>query len=369
MDRSAATKVRVAVFHGAGQGLEIKQVAAPAVGNGEMLVRVICCTLCGSDLHTYQGHRAVEVPTVLGHEILGQIVTIGHGMGDRDRADRPLRVGDRVTWSVAASCGSCFYCGHDLEQKCEHLFKYGHEKTTSTRVLSGGLAEYCHLAAGTPVLRVPEGLPDDVACPANCATATVAAALRRAGGCRNELVLIQGAGMLGLTACAMARRQGANRVIVCDVDESRVAAAQPFGADVCVSVKDHDQDLADAVAEASDGRGVDVALELSGSSKAMDTGLKLLRIGGRYVWVGAVWPGPAISVEPESVVRRLLTITGVHNYGTDDLAEAIAFLGDNHRRYPFGQLVTQTFSLDNCQAAFEYAITSGAPRVAVRPWQ
>ena len=82
----------------------------------------------------------------------------------------------------------------ELPQKCEQLFKYGHERITPAHPLSGGLAEFCHLALGTPILPVPDALPDLVACPVNCATATVAAALRAAGGCRGRSVLVQGAG-------------------------------------------------------------------------------------------------------------------------------------------------------------------------------
>ena len=355
-----------AVFNAPNAPLEMRTFPLPGLGPGEVLVRVTCCTVCGSDLHTYTGRRSTPTPTILGHEILGEVAALGPGDPVRDVDARPLTVGDRVTWSIAASCGACFFCTHGIPQKCERLFKYGHQAITPEHPLSGGLAEYCHLAPGTAVVRAPADLPDAVACPANCATATVAAALRTGGDCRDEAVLVQGAGMLGLTACAMARAQGAYEVIACDVDAARLAAAERFGATRYVLADDADA-LKGAVAAATDGRGVDLALELSGAAVAMEAGLDLLRIGGRYVLVGAVFPGPAVAVSPESVIRRLLSIHGLHNYTPADLARAVAFLADNHARYPFAELVAETFPLSEANAAFQHAIQGRAHRVAVRP--
>ena len=161
-------KCRAAVFTGAGEPLELTELPVPAtLRDGEALVRVTCCTLCGSDLHSYSGDREVLTPTILGHEILGTIEAVG--------GRTPLAIGQRVTWSIAASCGECYFCRNDLPQKCERLFKYGHEQMSEEHPLSGGLATHCHLAPGTTVVEIPSGLPDEVACPANCATATVAA--------------------------------------------------------------------------------------------------------------------------------------------------------------------------------------------------
>ena len=355
-----------AVFNAANAPFEMRTFPLPELGPGEVLVRVTCCTVCGSDLHTYTGRRGTPMPTILGHEILGEVAALGPGDPVCDVDGRPLTVGDRVTWSIAASCGRCFFCTHGIPQKCERLFKYGHEAITPDHPLSGGLAEYCHLAPGTAVVRAPTDLPDAVACPANCATATVAAALRTGGGCRDEAVLVQGAGMLGLTACAMARARGAREVIACDLDTARLAAAERFGATRCVIADDADA-LKAAVDTATDGRGVDLALELSGAAAAMEAGLDLLRIGGRYVLVGAVFPGPDIAVSPESVIRRLLSIHGLHNYTPADLAKAVAFLADNHARYPFAELVAETFPLSEADAAFQHAVQGRAHRVAVRP--
>lgn len=363
MTSTRKSTARAALFHGSKVPLEFVEYPLPDLQPGEVLAKVACTTICGSDVHSYCGDRPTPVPTILGHEILGTVAALPPGAQVCDYASVPLEIGDRVTWTIAASCGKCFFCETGLSQKCESLFKYGHEPITEAHPLSGGLAEYCHLAAGTTLFRVPDELPDTVACPANCATATVAAGLRYAGDCAGRTILIQGAGMLGLTAAAMARYYGATGVIVCDIDAPRLERARQFGA----TLGAQPADLKAAVDSATAGRGVDIALELSGAVPAMQQGLEMLRIGGRHIWIGAVSPTPVVSVTPERIVRNLLTVQGVHNYTPPDLAKALEFLVACHEKFPFAELVPETFSLDQAEAALQTAAKGGAPRVIVVP--
>jgi len=347
---------RAVVFRGPGQPLELVEVGLPEVGTGEVLVRVDFRTLCGSDLHTYRGQRAAPVPIVLGHEAIGTVIAAGKDAG--------IHEGARVTWSVAASCGSCFFCSHELPQKCEHLFKYGHEKMGDEHPLSGGLATHCHLAPGTTVVEIPSGLPDEVACPANCATATVAAALRAAGDISGAVVLILGAGMLGLTAAAMCRAGGARAVIVSEPDARRRTLAASFGATSTAGAVDSDE-LRELLAERTDGRGADLALEVSGAASAVSDSLEQIRIGGTSVLVGSVFPAPPVPFEAERIVRRNLTLRGVHNYAPVDLREAVSFLVANHEKFPFAELVRETFPLKRAEEAFRYALDESPPRVGI----
>lgn len=347
------------IFHGPGQPLMPISSEIPPLHPGEMLVRVRCCTLCGSDLHTYTGRRTVPVPTVLGHEILGDIVDLGAA------SDSSWRLGERITWTVTACCGQCFYCRERLPQKCEHLFKYGHESIQDRHPFMGGLAEYCILAPGTTMVRVPADLPDAVACPANCATATVAAALRTAGGVQGRNVLIQGAGVLGLTACALARHLGAAEVFCSDVDSGRLQRASDFGAAHLLEA--HNPELAQTIKAQTAGRGVDVAVELSGTPDAVAAGFDLIRIGGCYILVGSVFPTPSVPLFPEQVVRRMLTIRGVHNYMAQDLQTAVDFLQATRQQYPWESLIGGEFSLTQAEEAFRAALAQPGRRVLVRP--
>lgn len=356
---------RTMVFHESGRSLELVRNPLPSLEEGEVLVQITCCTLCGSDIHTYEGRRSTPCPTVLGHEIIGRVAELPSGGTVCDHEGTPLAVGDRITWSVAASCGGCFFCNDGLPQKCERLFKYGHQRISERHPLSGGLADYCHLAPGTAIFRVPSELSDAVACPANCATATVAAAMRYAGPCAGRAVLVQGAGMLGLTTAAMAASAGASEIIVCDKLAQRVQLAESFGATRTVCVKD-DGPLRAIVDQVTSGRGVDIAIDVSGAPAAIEEGIELLRIGGRYVLVGAVCPTRPVSISAERVVRNVLCIQGVHNYVPEDLRTALRFLQREHCRFPFAGLVADTFSLEDANEAFRHASRSGVLRVAIR---
>jgi len=351
------------VFDAPGEPLRCERLPLRPPAAAEVLVRVTCCTICGSDLHSYTGRRPAPTPMILGHEIVGIIEALGPIAPTIDLRCQPLRVGDRITWTLAASCGTCATCMRGLPQKCEHLLKYGHERITEAMPLSGGLAEFCMLAAGTSIIRLPDTLPDAAACPANCATATVAAALRVAGPCADQAVLIFGAGMLGLTACAMTRDAGASTVICCDVNDQRLREAARFGA---THVFRPDlPGFEDDVRKLTAGQGVDLVLEISGSAQAAEMGLKLLRLAGRAIWVGTVSPGPPVAVDPEMIVRRLLSIHGVHNYIPADLLTAIDFLSAT--RYPFADLVQAEYSLEEADAALNFSRTGAAVRVAVLP--
>jgi alcohol dehydrogenase len=353
-----------AIFHAVGQPLELRTIPIPRLEAGQILVRITATTLCGSDLHTFDGRRSAPMPTILGHEIIGRIAAFGADATRADATGQPLGENDRITWSLVASCGDCFFCRRKLPQKCERAVKYGHELLRPGRELTGGLADHCILVPGTTILKIPDALSDAIACPANCATATVAAALGAVGELRDRAILITGTGMLGLTACAMARSMGAAAVICTDVNAPRRQRAPNFGATHIPST----DELASIVKEITSGYGVDAVLELSGSPHAFEAALPLLRIGGTLVLVGAVFPTPPVPLAMEQLVRRNLRLIGVHNYGPDDLKTAVHFLEAN-RACPFESLVERWFALSSAQAAFTTALAGDVIRVGVKPDQ
>jgi len=334
-----------AVFEEPGRPLAHRSFEAPVLGAGELLVDVDLCTLCGSDLHTLRGARAAPTPSILGHEAVGHV----HAAGP----DAPAAVGERVTWSIAASCGECERCERGLEQKCTRLWKYGHEACAAPSELSGGLAQAIHLRAGTTVVPVPGHVPDEVAAPANCATATVAAALRVAEGVEGREVLVLGAGLLGLTAAAMARAAGARRVTVVDPDPARRGLAARFGAD-------------ETAAPGGDS-AADLVLELSGQPEAVEEGLARAGLGARVVLVGSVSPSRPVALDPERVVRGLVRVEGVHNYRPRDLGTAVEFLAGPGASFPFVELVGAVHPLAQVDRAVAEALTGAAVRIGVRP--
>jgi len=356
------TESVAAVFEGTAGQVALRRFSLPEPTGGEIIVRVLGCTLCGSDLHSFDGRRTVPVPTVLGHEIVGEIVAFGPAAPEVDLTGASLKVGDRVTWGVVASCGDCFYCQRDLPQKCQRAVKYGHEPLRPGRELLGGLAEHCLLVPGTAIVKLPD-LPLSVVCPASCATATIAAAIKAAGQIKQRRICVFGAGMLGLTACAMADHLGASHVVCVEPNSYRRDLARKFGATDAVEAKD----LAALTHAIGIAEGFDAVLELSGSPAAFDVAWPLIRTGGALVLAGSVFPAPPVPIALEQIVRRQLAIRGIHNYAPRHLQTAVEFLSTCHRDYPFAELVAEWVPLSDIETAFARAMDSGAIRIGVAP--
>lgn len=350
---------RAAVWDGA--DFQIARFPLPEPDAGEVLVRVRMATICGSDLHTLRGARPAPVPVVLGHEAVGEVVAAGAGA--RTRSGAAVVEGMRVTWTIGTSCGECPRCLRGLPQKCAHRRKYGHERSAPEWRLSGGFADHCHLLAGTGLVEVPPEVPDAVITPANCATATVVNAVRRAAPGADDVVVVQGCGTLGLTAVAYLRHLGVRAIAASDPDPARRRAALRFGAAVVTGPERLDA----GVRELAGDEGAAVVLELSGSEEAAAASLDLLGIGGHLVLVGSVLPAPGFIVAPEAVVRRLLTISGAHNYGLDDLVEAVRFLATDVRHEDFAAMVSSEFPLDAIVDAVSAAQRGESLRVALVP--
>lgn len=351
------------VFDEVRQPFAQQRVGLPELQPGEVTVRIDYTTICTSDLHTFYGRRGAHTPSILGHEIIGTIVAIGPG-GVSDYQGATLRIGDAVTWSVYAHDHAGCMAQKGIPQKSPDLFKYGHETLDKDGSLSGGFATHCHLRAGTDIFKLPAGLNRKEAAPLNCTHATIAGALRLAGDLNRKNVLIIGAGMLGLSACAMSKEAGAERVLVLDINPDRAERALRFGADMPLDAALDAAALKEKIAEIG---GIDVVIETSGVPAAMEKGMELLNIGGINVWVGAVYAQRDLAINAEKVVRNILTIKGLHNYIPADLAEAIRFLAAHHRKYPFEGLVGTDFPLSELDGAFAVANESGHYRVGIFP--
>ena len=348
----------VQIFEGAGRPFRAADYPLPEILKpGEVLVEIRVATICGSDLHTIVGERIEPTPAILGHEAIGQVVAVGEG--------RPhLEPGDRVTWTIADSCGTCLPCtAYQLPQKCDHLFKYGHAPLDNGTGLNGCYASHLVLRQGTHIVQVPDTLPDNIVAPANCALATVISAISRLPQVC-ETVVIQGAGVLGLYACALLRERGAKAVFCVDVQEERLAQVPAFGGIPIDGRPDHYPQARETILAAAE-HGVDAVLEVAGVSALISEGIRLLRPGGFYGFVGMVHPHTQLDFTGEQIIRKHLTLFGIHNYAPQHLEQAIRFLTQTHHRYPYASLVSPPFPLSELQEAISVAQQGRWHRVSV----
>jgi len=359
---------RAAVMTAAKTDLEIREYPLPEVEPGCMLVRISCCTICGSDLHTWTGRRQSPVPIILGHEIVGHIVELGRGV-TMDSGNNPLKVGDRITWTIMDNCGKCYFCREKgLMMKCSHLKKYGHDSCAAPPHFVGGFAEYCYLTPGTCVIRIPDTLTDEEVAPANCALATVVAGWDMIEVKPFENVLIQGAGALGVYAAALASHYGCRRIIVADVMDHRLEVVKRFGATDTINAKGlSDDEVIGRVRDLTGGFGADVAMELAGFPPLLPLGLKCLRTGGRMIEIGNAFAGAMFQCDASDIVFRCLTIRGIHNYDTVHLQKAVDFLQAAKERFPFHEIVGERVTLDKINDGLRIAESGRTIRVAVKP--
>jgi threonine dehydrogenase-like Zn-dependent dehydrogenase len=258
-----------------------------------------------------------------------------------------------VTWTLADSCGHCAPCTQwHLPQKCEQLFKYGHAASSDGTGLNGCYASHIVLRPGTSIMTVPDMVPDGIAAPANCALATIVNALEiLPDPC--DRALVQGGGLLGIYACAWLRHRGVSEVFCTDLSPQRLALVAEFGG----IPLEPGQSIPP----------VDLVLEVTGSSAVIPDGIKALRPGGHYVWAGMVHPETKLDLTGEAVLRRCVTVRGVHNYAPEHLRTALAFLARNHSRLPFARLVSPPLPLENLNDAFALTRERVWQRVSVQP--
>ena len=351
---------KAALFHKAGVPFQFVNRELPELKSGEILIKNVYTTLCGSDIHTYCGHRLEPENVVLGHEIVGDILWMDPAHGGKDMNGEKIEKGDRVVWSIFAVPAGIAAPRTDLPQKSDHLFKYGHALAKGDDVFNGGLADYCILRPNTALIKIPFSLPVKVAATISCAHSTVSGAIRVAGEIKGKRVLVFGAGLLGLSCVSMCKEIGAASIGLIDKDANRLQWGRKFGADDMFVFTD------EINAQSLPWHQSDIVFDMTGSPDAMLAGIHSLNIGGCAVWIGAVFPSKPVQVNAEMLVRRVLQIRGLHNYNYDDFARAALFVQDYYQTYPFEDLIEKEYTLAEVDNAFRFASEVKPIRVGIK---
>jgi len=357
---------RVAVFQGPEQPMEIREYPLPEVGPEDLLVKVSAANICGSDLHIWHG-RGPGFPrgrSVLGHEMVGEVFRAGA----RARADclgQALREGDRVAYAYFVPCGACPACLTG-SPACPNRYRHWLGSVDDPPHFRGAYGEYYYLRKGQTLCKVPAELSAREVSPVNCALCEALYGLDQIGIRLGDTVVIQGAGGLGLYATALARDMGAGRVIVLDKRPARLELAKEFGATLTINVDEtSEKERRERVRDLTGGHGADVVAEFVGVPSAVEEGARLLRQGGRYLWIGNITPGLPAGLDPGTVVRAAQTIRGVIVYEPWVLPRALDFLVRRRSAYPFGKIVSHVFPFGEINRAFAFADEGHAIRVSL----
>ncbi|MGD9745904.1 MAG: L-threonine 3-dehydrogenase, partial [Verrucomicrobiales bacterium] len=277
-------------------GLWLQDVPEPTVGINDVLIRVQKTGICGTDLHIHRwdewARKTIPVPMVVGHEFVGEVVSVGSNVTD-------FHPGEIVSAEGHVVCGRCRNCLAGRRHLCKDTSGIGVNRT-------GAFAEYI----AVPMTNVWHHRPDvdrDVAAIFDPFGNAVHTAL--AFDVLGEDVLITGAGPIGIMAVAIVNHAGARHVVITDVNEHRLELARKMGADVALNVLTGPP-MAEVQRELGMTEGFDVGLEMSGNASAFNTLIDNLCHGGKVAMLGI--PSTPISIDWNKVIFNMLTIKGIY---------------------------------------------------------
>jgi threonine dehydrogenase-like Zn-dependent dehydrogenase len=328
--------------------------------------------ICGTDPHLWKGDFPLPGPVVLGHEGIGTVLAL-HPSVTTDHALEPLKVGDRVYWTGIRPCGACYHCTViDDECGCPHSF-FMHTFPDAEKA-QGTWATYTEVATighRNAFFKVDPAVPPEAFIALGCALPTMLQAVGKLSGGgiqRDDNVVVQGAGAVGLAAIMLAKLAGAGKVVVLEANELRMLKVEEFGADVCIDVKGSSrEERKESIEQLVGHRGVGLVMECSGVLGAVAEGLDLLARNGKYLLVGT-WAGKGeVPLDPFMVVNKAITILGSTYCAPRDYWRAVKVVEKNWKNFPLVSYVTHKFSLEQTQLGLETVLRGEAVKAVVEP--
>lgn len=276
--------------------LDLTDMPIPVIGPEDVLIKVKACGICGSDIHGYDGSTGRRIPPlVMGHEASGEIAELGKGV-------KGWAVGDRVTFDSTVSCGNCYFCHRGEINLCENRQVLGVSCNEFRR--HGAFAEYVSVPQNI-LYSLPETFPFHYAAMIEAVSIAVHA-VNLTPMPLGSSALVVGSGMIGLLVVQTLRLAGCGLIIAVDLEDSKLDLAKSLGADVGLNPKN--TDVVKAVQDLTGGRGADVAIEVVGAGKTIDTAIHAVKKGGSVTLVGNITP--KVEIPLQVVVSRQIRLQG-----------------------------------------------------------
>ena len=326
------------------KGLTYKtDIPIPQINGDEILVKVRAAAVCGTDVHIYNweefARKRMAPPSIVGHEMAGDVVEVGANV-------KGIKIGDRVSAESHIFCGECYFCKNDMREICSNVETFGVS-------VNGCFAEYAKIRYDC-VFK----LEDHISYEAGCMFEPMGAGVHgvEAADVNGKVILVSGCGPIGLTAITACKVFGAKTVIACDLFDEKLEIAKEMGADIVFNSKNCD--LVSELKKLTNGLGIDAAIDITGSGKAINTALKSLRAAGRMVCVGLPDGEVAINLA-EDLIYRQIEFTGISGRRIwqtwENFSKVIA-----DPRYNIERIMGHKFPLAEFEKAFE-EIRAGVP--------
>lgn len=328
--------MKASVYYGP-RDVRLEEVEIPRIEAKELLVKVHVCGVCGTDVKTVlRGHPLIKPPTVLGHEIAGEIVEVGKDVVGH-------MVGERVVVAPYAPDNTCYYCLHGQYTLCSRLY--------DEKPMPGGFAEFVKV----PPNIVKKGtlkIPKHVSYEEAALTEPLACCLHGVEACHigeGDSVAIVGDGPIGLMHLQLAKVKGAARILLSGQLDDRLKLARELGADV--TINETAEDPIKRVAEETENRGADAVIVAVGSITAAEQGLKLARKGGIINLFGGFPGGSELRLDPNLIHYSEVTVTGTFGFSHITFSKALQLISG--RNVDVDKLITHRFRLDEILKAIE----------------
>lgn len=344
-----------------GAGVELRDVPRPVLKPDEVLIKVLAASICGSDLHMYEGAKGydwINVPLIPGHEFAGVVEEVG-SLSDQDL------IGQCVVVNPYVACGKCEACRRGQPNLCDGDGS-SMDKVPARSLLygfrqDGGMAEYAAVKQNN-ILILPESCPLEVAGMLESIGIAVHA-IERAAITPGDSVAVIGPGPIGLALVVILAKYGLKHLIISGLqtDQTRLALAKDLGATELI-FSDVVNDV-DEVKRITSGVGVDIVFESSGFAGAINSAVRMNRKGGELLLVGI--SGKESTLPTSEIVRGELTIKGVYGVTAKTLERTITMASSG--KYDFPKLISHVLPLEEALDGFKYGVRREGAKVILKP--
>jgi len=338
----------------------LEEVERPKAGKEEVIIKIGACGICASDLKTYHGADMVwggeepylKGPVIPGHEFYGNVVELGQGAAEKFN----LQIGDRITAEQIVPCEKCRFCQQGQYWMCETHNIYGFQKD----IADGGMAEYMKLGRTSKIHKIPEAISGKAAAliePMSCAIHAV----QRADIDFEDIVVLAGAGSLGLCMVQIIALKTPGKLIVLDLEEKKLKKAKKLGADICINPAK--EDAVKQIKGLTDGYGCDVYIEATGSPSGVTQGLEMIRKLGRFVEFSVFADKTTVDW---SIIgdRKELDLRGAH---LSPYTYPIAINLFERGLISADEIVTHSYKIDDFDRAIAKADSQDSVKVIIEP--
>jgi L-iditol 2-dehydrogenase len=348
------TKSMKAIVYHAPKDIKLETLDVPRCDEDQIRVKVDACAVCGTDLKSYlHGNPRIRAPQVIGHEFTGIVDTVGANTKD-------FTLGDRIVMATSISCGECFYCKNGLSNLCINLAPMGF-------AYPGGMAEFVTIPqtalTNGHVIKVPStvkaehaALAEPLSCAVNCAE-----------NCNiktGDTVVIIGAGPMGIMNACVARNYGAEKIIISEVNPTRLKSAESFNFDILIDPAGGD--LTQAVKDATNGVGADVVIAAAPAVEPQEKALTLVRKHGT-VCLFASLPADrsTISIDSRTIHYGEIRLIGTSDSRPEHVAKAVDIIAA--KTISVDKLASHIIDMENIFEAFDLMQAGNAMRVVLTP--